>query len=56
MADRTSAEIAGKVIRYLHSMKVDDLIITGVWEIVSDADFSPYQAEIDDLVELYGLE
>ena len=56
MADRTSAEMAGRVITFLHEKDVDAEIIKGVWKIVSDADFHPQQAEINDLRKLYDLD
>ena len=56
MSNRSAAEMAGRVIEHLHEYGASDFLIRDIWKIVSDADFMPYQAYIDDLRELYGLD
>ena len=57
MADRTSAEIFGKVMRTLCEHDAGAAAIAAVWRLRLDYDFADYQAGIDDLLlECYAAE
>lgn len=55
MADRTSAEIFGRVVRTLCEHGAEAAVVAAVWRLRLDYDFADYQAGIDDLLLEYGL-